>query len=79
MGLAVGETHGVLFAERANEFYCFLLSKPLWGAGAAKASVKSANSENNKDPKRDELAMGRMNSDENRREVRTSKACNPFG
>ena len=55
----------MLFAERANEFEYLILSKPLWGAGVAKASVNSANLSNVQDPKPDELAMGRMNLNEN--------------
>ena len=61
----------MLFAERANEFEYLILSKPLWGAGVAKASVKSANLLNVQDPKPDELTMGRMNPCENEGEVRT--------
>ena len=69
----------MLFAERANEFEYLILSKPFWGAGVAKASVNSANILIVQDPKRDELAMSRMNPDENWGEVRTSEACNPLG
>ena len=69
----------MLFAERANEFEYSILSKPFWGAGAAKASVNSANLSNVQDPKPDELTMSRMNPDENWGEVRTSEACNPLG
>jgi len=70
---------GVLFAERANEFEYSILSKPLRGGGVAKASVNSANTSNIQDPKPDELALSRMNSDESRREVRTRESCNSLG
>ena len=69
----------MLFAERANEFEYSILSKPLWGAGVAKASVNSANISNVQDPKPDELTLSRMNPCENEGEVRTSEACNPLG
>ena len=55
------------------------MSKPLWGAGVAKASVNSANLLNVQDPKPDELTVSRLNPDENWGEDRTSEACNPLG
>ena len=57
----------------------FSLSKPFWGADVAKASVNSANLLNIQDPKPDELAMGRLNPDENQEEDRTGEACNLLG
>lgn len=69
----------MLFAERANEFEYSVLSKPLWGADVAKASVNSANLSHIQDPKPDELTMSRMNPDENWGEVRTSESCNSLG
>ena len=69
----------MLFAERANEFEYLILSKPLWGAGVAKASVNSANLSNVQDPKPDELTMSRLNPDENWGEDRTSDPCNNLG
>ncbi len=45
----------------------------------AKASVNSATLSYRLDPKPGELAMGRVNAWETKREARTSTSCNAFG
>ena len=67
------------FCRTSQRVWIFDLSKPLWGEGVAKASVKSANLSNIQDPKPDELTASRMNPCESEGEVRTSEACNPLG
>ena len=67
------------FCRTSQRVLLFDLSKPLWGAGTAKASVNSANLSNTKDPKPDELTMTRMNPAERRGEVRTREPCNTLG
>ena len=67
------------FCRTSQRVWIFDLSKPFWGAGVAKASVKSANISNVQDPKPDELTMSRLNPDENWGEGRTRETCNPLG
>ena len=55
------------------------LSKPFWGEGVAKASVKSAFLLYAEDPKPSELAMARANPAEMREEARTREPCNTLG
>jgi len=46
----------------SQRVFLFSLSKPLWGGGKGKPSVKSALQEKGKDPKPGELAMARVKS-----------------